>query len=94
MNREMECILVTELLPLYLEEQTGKESRKQIEDHIKICEKCKKELSYMKRSYGEASGYGKKKNIKQVWEKMRNKVLFGYGLLLLLTWIYIVICFI
>lgn len=43
-----ECDIVRDLLPLYKDEVCSEGSRKLVEEHIKICSDCAKELEKMK----------------------------------------------
>ncbi len=52
-NKDQECDIISDLLPLYMEKKTGKESGRFIREHLKRCEKCRKNLQYMEISYGE-----------------------------------------
>ena len=93
MNKEKECILVTELLPLYLEEQIGIESKEYIEQHIAECMECRKKIEYMNLSYEGIENTHKIESSKIFWKKIRRRLLLGYGIILGLVWIFIIICF-
>ncbi|MBR3863283.1 MAG: zf-HC2 domain-containing protein [Clostridia bacterium] len=43
-----ECSIVKDLLPLYVEDMVSRETAKHIEEHIKGCNKCRKELADLK----------------------------------------------
>jgi type IV secretory pathway VirB2 component (pilin) len=45
-----ECSIVKDLLPLYVEDMVSGETAKDIEEHIKGCDKCQKELADLKES--------------------------------------------
>ncbi len=48
MNRE--CNIIRDLLPLYAEEMVSEESRALVENHLRECESCRKELQEIKES--------------------------------------------
>ena len=48
MNRE--CNIIRDLLPLYAEEMVSEESRALVEEHLRECEPCRKELQEIKKS--------------------------------------------
>lgn len=45
----MKCEIIKDLLPSYIDELTSDESNKEIENHMKICSKCRAELDSMKQ---------------------------------------------
>lgn len=94
MNKKKECLLVTELLPLYLENQTGKDSNEYIEEHIKNCEECRRQMQYMTSSYGECGEHKKIENKKLLLKKIKKRIITGYVIILIIVWIFIIVCFI
>ena len=44
----MNCDIIKDLIPLYIDECCSEESKQQIEEHINNCDKCKKHLEDMK----------------------------------------------
>ena len=93
MNKKQDCLLVMELLPLYLEKETGKHSNEFIEEHIKNCDECKKQLKYMTESYGESTERKKVKHSKSYLKKIKKRIMIGYIILLSIVWIFIFVCF-
>ena len=93
MNKKKECLLVTELLPLYLEKQTGKDSNTYIEDHIKNCDECRRQMEYMTSAYGECTEHKEIKNHKLLFKKIKKRMIVGYVMLLVIVWIFIFVCF-
>ena len=93
MNPKKECLLVTELLPLYLEKQTGKHINEYIEAHIKNCNECQKLLKYMSESYGEAAEHRKPENQKLLFKKIKKRIFVVYLMILIIVWIFIFVCF-
>lgn len=93
MNKKKECLIVTELLPLYLEKQTGKYSNAYIEEHIKSCDACKREMKYMTECYGKDVVHKESKKQKLFLEKIKKKIVMGYVITLVMVWIFIVMCF-
>lgn len=62
---KLSCYIVRDLLPNYLEGLTSVESKNEIEEHLKSCEKCQKE--YEKQSNSEIFNESQiQKNIKEV----------------------------
>ena len=43
-----DCKIIQDLLPNYIEELTNKETNTYIEEHLKVCNECKKVLQNMK----------------------------------------------
>lgn len=93
MNKKKECLLVTELLPLYLENQTGKDSNEYIEEHIKNCDECRRQMHYMTSSYGECAEHKEIENKKLLFKKIKKRIIEGYVIILIIVWIFIIVCF-
>ena len=53
MNNKKVCLIVSELLPLYIEKQTGQHSNEYIEAHIKNCDECNLKMKYMSEVFDE-----------------------------------------
>lgn len=74
---KLSCNIVKDLLPNYVEGLTSAESKKEIEEHLKSCEKCQKE--YEKQSNSILLNESQvQKNIKEVdylkkWKKKYNR---------------------
>ena len=95
---EISCSIVRELLPLYIEDLTGDDSRRLIEEHILHCEGCRELLSDMREGAGrgpemdsadarieaEAIDYMKKSN-----RRIRNRTVFG-----VITALLLIVCLI
>ncbi len=100
MNKNHECEIIFDLLPLYVEETTSKESNEFVQQHILHCEECRKNLQYMIASYEELvpekSTRRKKRRAKSyVFGKAKSKIFVGvYLCLLVAAWIYIILCFV
>ena len=104
-NKNQECDIISDLLPLYLEHKTSEETGEFIREHLQECESCRKSLWYMDTSYEELFAESKEKAMqKKESKKSTKKMLFGkakgklfvYGYLLFLmcVWIYIIACYI
>lgn len=52
-NKNQECDIISDLLPLYMEHKTGKESNEFIKMHVEQCEECRKNMQFMEASYEE-----------------------------------------
>lgn len=50
----MDCNIIRDLLPLYMDDCCSDESRKAVESHLKECDLCKNELNVMKSNFQEA----------------------------------------
>ena len=44
----MSCNIIKDLIPLYIDGCCSEESEKMVEEHIKVCDECKKLLEDMK----------------------------------------------
>lgn len=51
MKNNYECDVILDLLPLYLEDMTGEETEKVIQEHLEECESCKQEYLRMAASF-------------------------------------------
>ena len=98
-DKNIECDIVSDLLPLYLDGKTGIESREFIRNHVEHCEQCKKTLDYMEISYEdilknvpekEGTFMRKKKKIKPFRKAKGRIFVCGYLLMLVLFWIYMI----
>lgn len=47
----MNCNIINDLLPLYLDNLCSEESKQIIEEHLKSCKDCQKTLEYMKNDF-------------------------------------------
>lgn len=52
-NKNQECDIISDLLPLYLEQKTSEETGEFIREHLQECECCRKNLEFMDTSYEE-----------------------------------------
>lgn len=96
-DKHMECDIVADILPLYLEGKTREDSNEFVEKHLEHCIKCRKNLEYMEISYDEiltvVSSKRKKINRKNVtpFKKARGRIFVcGYLLLLTIFWLYMI----
>ena len=46
-----ECSIIRDILPLYTENMVSDETREFIEEHITVCDECKKEMEKMRKNY-------------------------------------------
>ena len=84
MMKEINCNIIRDILPLYVDDVVSDDTKKMVEEHLKNCEECSKEVELMKNEVyipaeKEASII---KNFKKKW---RNKKLIISGLSILLT---------
>lgn len=81
MNDRLKCCIVNDLLPCYIEKLTSAETTGMIENHLKFCEKCKKQYSLMQEGDNRKSvnenndenieyNHLKKYNRKMLWLKI------------------------
>ena len=49
MEKKVECGIVYDLLPNYVENVTNEYSNKFIEEHLSICKKCKNDYNNLKK---------------------------------------------
>lgn len=52
-NRKLECEIVQDLLPLYLDKKTSEETNLFVEEHLAECECCGQLCEMMNSSFGE-----------------------------------------
>ncbi len=46
-NDGKDCPIVVDLLPLYLEQKASRESAEFVQQHLKVCDSCRKEMQWM-----------------------------------------------
>ncbi len=99
-DKKIECDIVSDLLPLYLEGKTGVESNEFVKNHLIQCEQCRKNLGYMEISYedilkivsAENEIRNKKQKTIKPFRKTKGRIFVcGYLLILALFWIYMII---
>jgi len=88
-EKNRDCALVSDLLPLYLEELTSQETNIFIKEHMKQCRECEELYKNMKDDLGEGQGTevfsGTETNekeidyLKKVKKKTNHKVMLGIG---------------
>ena len=73
-----ECMIVRDLLPLYVEGLVGEETRAFVEDHLVGCEDCRKALAQLRTSPGATAEAGAVplKNIKKRLRQQKLKSVF------------------
>lgn len=77
----MKCYIIRDILPLYCDNLTSRESNKEIEKHLHYCEKCNNVYESMNRKY---------ENIKKIEKNIdplkkvnkQNKLKVGIAILL------------
>ncbi len=93
-NRNQECDIVSDLLPLYIEQGIGQESSDFIREHLTGCEECRKNLEYMEISYEDLFRQNKVKPRKRAprgFGKAKGIIFVGgYLFCLLCVWLYII----
>ncbi len=76
---EKTCEIIKDLLPLYIDGVCSEDSKNAVEEHIKTCEDCKRELEDYR---GEISAVERQeeeviKKISSRWKKSKTKALFS-----------------
>ena len=101
-DKNQECDIVFDLLPLYMEQRTGKESNEFIRAHVEQCEECRKNMEFMGASYEQlfqetslSGAFGKQKRGRRKrirgFQKARGRIFVcGYLLVLLCFWLYMI----
>lgn len=84
MMKEINCTIIQDLLPLYVDGVVSPDTQELVEEHLEHCEECKKEVKFMKKDL--SLPIEKKvplfKDLKKKW---RNKKLMISGASILLT---------
>ena len=103
-NKKKECDIISDLLPLYLEEKTSAESGEFIKEHVEHCQECRRNLKRMSASYEEIfdkSGKtgitkdGKRFSKNKIFGRVKGKIfVYGYLFFLFCWWIYLISCYI
>lgn len=99
-TENLECDIVQDLLPLYLDKKTSEETDKFVEKHLWECETCGQVYEVMNSSLGEElrerqndrtePGAVKSRQWKKHWrlKKVLRTGIWGYVILLILLWLY------
>lgn len=93
-NKNQECDIIEDLLPLYLDYATKEETNQFIQKHLEECESCRKDYELMKCSFADAFSLenGKRKKKIRLFKKIRSRLfLYGYVLLLVIVWLYCIL---
>ena len=48
MNKEIPCYIISDLLPLYQDDLLSQQTKKDIDQHVRECKDCKKEMDAIK----------------------------------------------
>ena len=80
---EINCSIIRDLLPLYVEELTSKESAEAVSEHLKNCTECRRESEEMKG--GEKASEPMKteeRPLKRIMQKLNMRISFlTYGVI-------------
>lgn len=90
-DKKEECDIMTDLLPLYVENLTQEDTEQWIKEHLSGCEQCRKNYELMQASFTEM--IKEEKKVKKKKTKLFKKVklrlfLYGYVLVLAVIWLY------
>jgi len=66
MKNERDCKIVQDLLPNYLEDLTNEETKVFVEEHLKECEECQKQLENMKKDIELNQVKSNKRDVKYI----------------------------
>ena len=81
---DIKCEIIRDLLPLYVEELTSKESSEAISVHLKICDECRKEYEEMKSGETKTCQTQAEeiKPLKRIMQKLNMRISFlTYGVM-------------
>ena len=87
------CNIVKDLLPSYIDNISSEETKQLVEEHLKECEKCKEYLESMKSEIS-VSGVDEKKAIKIFSKEIKKKRLVAIILSIVITLILVIVCWI
>lgn len=93
-NEKEKCDIATDLLPLYMEHLTQKETNQWLKEHLLECEQCREMYHWMDQSLTEPGAEEKDKKKRKVKSLKRIKLrllLWGYVLILIAVWFYCMI---
>ena len=101
MINKKDCDIVTDLLPLYVEQLTQAETNQWILEHLSECERCRELHRWMEISFAEVlSEENQKKKLGKKQKKVKSLkriklrlLLWGYVLILLAIWGYCILDF-
>ena len=93
------CSMIEDLLPLYVENLVSEDTKKEIEEHIKKCNKCSEELKKISQDEGfnlnkqvqeEFNKETKEKEIKCI-KNIKRKIIFKITISIIITCILFVV---
>lgn len=82
--KEINCNIIKDILPLYVDGVVSDDTKKMVEEHLEYCEECKKEVKLMKQEIF-IPAEKEAPLIKGFKKKLRNKKLIISGLSIILT---------
>ncbi len=95
LSKKEECDIMTDLLPLYVDHLTQKDTNQWIREHLLECQQCRQTYELMKDSFTEVLREGEKKKKVKLFRKVKIRLfLYGYVLLLTVIWLYCMLDFI
>ena len=83
------CNIIKDLLPLYVDEITSKESTLLIDEHLAECKNCKEALENMKEEI-RVSNIDEKSTIKSFFKKIKRKKRISIALSVIITLILVI----
>ena len=93
-SEKEKCDIATDLLPLYMEQLTQKETNQWLKEHLFECEQCREMYQWMEQSLIEPSKEDKSKKkgkVKSLKKKKNRLFLWDYVLMLIAVLFYCMI---
>lgn len=93
-NKNLECDIVKDLLPLYLEQEISRGTERWIQRHLETCQDCRETFRHMNGSFTDVlkENERKRKRRARSLKKLEPWILFcGYLLLLFLLCSYFIL---
>lgn len=82
-KKEIKCSIVQDLLPNYIEKLTSEDTNKVMEEHLSVCEECKKTYNQMIAEVGEIDKASKTEL--KFFKKIKKTRLFAAAISIILT---------
>lgn len=96
MNDRLNCEIMSDLLPLYLDKKTSEETNGLIRQHLAGCESCTR-LTEVMSVFPEELLVEKPPEKKKRKKRIKMRIfLYAYGVIMLLLWVYMfldMVCF-
>lgn len=90
MNKKIDCKIVQDLLPNYIEKLTNDETKQYIEEHLNECEECKKIFENMKKELKLNSSKRDNREVKYI-KKFNRKFKLLRNILIIIVVLFVII---